>query len=72
MTELNHHSTGLLPYHINSQGSLEFVLEQKDPDFKKPYFDNGLNFLGGNWMKKDHEDKSPKETLIREIKEEKT
>ncbi len=66
---LNHHSAGLLPY-IELDGKLFFILEQKDPGYKPPFFDNALNFLGGNWKKGVNPDKSPEELIRREISEE--
>jgi len=70
MPAINHHSSAVLPYHLDRDGKLHFVLEQKDPNYKRPFFDNGLNFLGGNWKKGKQIDVSPEETLGREIKEE--
>ncbi len=68
---LNHHSATVLPYHLDNQGRLHFVLEQKDPKYKPPFFDNGLNFFGGNWeASKNPNEISPEETAIREIREE--
>ncbi len=66
----NHHSASVLPFHLDLEGKLHFVMEQKDSGYKAPFFDNGLNFLGGNWEKGIHSDKSPVETVDREINEE--
>ncbi|MFC1723623.1 hypothetical protein ACFL0V_05775, partial [Nanoarchaeota archaeon] len=52
------------------EGKLHLVLEQKDAGYKKPFFDNGLNFLGGNWAKGKNDETSPAETVDREIREE--
>jgi len=68
--KLNHHSAAVLPYHLDLEGRLHFVLEQKDPKYKAPYFDNGLNFLGGNWEKGVNTDLSPKDVVERETPEE--
>ncbi len=70
MIELNHHSASILPYHLDLEDRLNFVLERKSPDYKKPFFDNALNFFGGNWEKGKYNEKSPEETVSREIKEE--
>jgi len=67
---LNHHSAVVLPYYFNEEGKPVFIFEKKSPKFKKPFFDNGLNFLGGNWQKGQHEDKSSLELISREINEE--
>jgi len=67
---LNHHAASLLSYYVDLEGGLHFILEQKDPDYKAPYFDNGLNFIGGNWKKGVNNDKSPEELVHREIQEE--
>ena len=67
---LNHHAASLLSYYVDPEGSLHFILEQKDPDYKPPYFDEGLNFIGGNWQKGVNKDKSPEELVHREIEEE--
>lgn len=70
MTELNHHAGVILPYYQDTDGTLYFIFEQKDPKYKKPFFDNGLNFLGGNYNKGINYDLSPEETVRREIAEE--
>lgn len=62
---LNHHSAAIFPYFIDDK--LRFITEQKDPGYKPPFFDNGLNLLGGNWQRGDSD---PKELLQREINEE--
>ncbi len=67
---LNHHAASLLAYYVDPEKGLHFILEQKDPDYKAPFFDNGLNFIGGNWKKGVNDDKSPEELVRREIKEE--
>jgi len=67
---LNHHAGAVLAYHNNPEKGLVFVLEQKDPDFRPPFFDNGLCFLGGNWQRGVHKDSSPRETMSREVREE--
>lgn len=67
---LNHHAASLLSYYVDSEKGLHFILEQKDPDYKPPFFDNGLNLIGGNWKKGVNKDKSPEELVHREIKEE--
>src|SRR3989338_6597587 len=68
---LNHHSASVLPYFWASEGDLIFILEQKDPGYMNPYFNKGLTFLGGNWESKKHAaDKSPEDTLKRELEEE--
>ncbi len=66
----NHHSASVLPYHVDAQGTLRFVTEQKDPQFKEPFFNAGHIFQGGNFEKGIHFDKSPLETLEREVREE--
>jgi len=66
MTELNHHSAAVLPYYVEGD-TIHFLLERKDPGYKPPYFDNGLNFLGGN---RQDVDTSPKELATREVQEE--
>jgi len=67
---LNHHSAGLLPFHVDLEGKVHLILEEKDKGYKSPFFDNGLNFLGGNWEKGVHPDASTRELLSREIEEE--
>ena len=67
---LNHHAASLLSYYVDPEKGLHFILEQKDPDYKPPFFDNGLNFIGGNWKKGFNIDKSPEELAHREINEE--
>lgn len=67
MTTLKHHCATILPFY-RKNGDLYFLLEQKDPKFRQPYFENGLNFLGGNWIK--DKDNSPLDILAREISEE--
>ena len=67
---LNHHAASLLSYYIDPKGVLHFILEQKDPDYKPPFFDKGLNFIGGNWQKGVNDDASPEELVQREIEEE--
>ncbi len=67
---LNHHAASLLSYYVDPEKGLHFILEQKDPGYKPPYFDKGLNFIGGNWKKGVNKDKSPKELVRREIEEE--
>jgi len=69
-TLLNHHAASLLTYYIDLKGVLHFILEQKDPDYKAPYFDNGLNFIGGNWKKGVNDDTSPVGLVRRELREE--
>ena len=71
MTEilLNHHSATVLPFY-ETPNDIYFILEQKDPRYKPPFFDKRLNFLGGNWKKGGNIDKSPIETVSREIREE--
>lgn len=68
--KLNHHSASVLPYNIDKNGDLQFILEQKDPAYKKPFFDSGVNFEGGNREKGVHTDISPEATVKREIREE--
>lgn len=70
LIKLNHHAGVVLPYHLDAEGTLHFILEQKDPGYKAPFFDNALNFLGGNWQKGVHDDKTPDEVAIREVEEE--
>lgn len=71
MTILNHHSAAVLPYFIDDKGKLHFIAEQKDSGYKPPFFDNGLNLLGGNWEKgKGYADRKPSELLQRKIAEE--
>ncbi len=65
--ELNHHSAALLPYYVSATGTLHFVFERKDPKFRAPYFDRGLNFLGGNSLP---QDVSTLDLLHRELSEE--
>lgn len=67
---LNHHAASLLAYYVNPEKGLHFILEQKDPDYKSPFFDNGLNLIGGNWKKGVNSDKSPEGLVHREINEE--
>ena len=67
---LNHHAASLLAYYVDQEKGLHFILEQKDPDYKPPFFDNGLNLIGGNWKKGVNKDKSPEELVHREIEEE--
>jgi len=69
MTNVNHHSAGILPL-AQIKEELYFLLEHKDPQYKSPFFDGALNFLGGNWSKGVNPDNSPKELLEREIDEE--
>jgi len=64
---LNHHAGVVLPYYADEEGILHFIMEEKSEDYKPPYFDNGLNFIGGNWMAQDN---SPRGTIDREVKEE--
>ncbi len=61
------HSAMLLPYHIDSHGELHVLLERKSPEFKAPYFNDGLNLLGGNSCP---QDKSSLQLLDRELREE--
>ena len=68
--KLNHHSAVVLPYFINEKGQPVYIFERKSPEFKKPFFDGGLNFLGGNWQKGVNKDKSPRGLLYRELNEE--
>lgn len=71
LRHFNHHSASVLPVYVDNYGNLNFLLEEKDPGYKEPYFNQGAVFFGGNWEKrKEYEDRSPKETLIREIEEE--
>ena len=67
---LNHHAAAVLPYFIDSKGIFHFIFEQKDPNYKVPFFDNGLNFMGGNWQKGAFSDISPEETVQREVNQE--
>ncbi len=70
--KLGWHSAAVLPYFVSS-GELYFLLEQKDPKFRTPFFENGLNFLGGNCdLKKGigKDDTTPEGTAAREVKEE--
>lgn len=67
---LNHHSASILPFFSDEEGTLFFLLEQKDSRFNPPYFDNGLSFIGGNWQSGNFQDISPIDTLKREIFEE--
>lgn len=64
---LNHHAGVVLPYYRDEEGMLHFIMEQKSADYKPPYFDKGLNFIGGNWMAQDN---SPRGTVDRELAEE--
>ncbi|VVB81931.1 Uncharacterised protein [uncultured archaeon] len=66
MALLNHHSASILPY-ICLDGTVHFILEKKSADYRPPFFDTALNFLGGNF---DARDKSPEDTLEREVLEE--
>lgn len=66
----NHNAGVVLPYHLDQEGTLKFLFEQKDPKFKPPYLDNALCFLGGNWQKGIHPDTSPEETARRRVLEE--
>ena len=65
--ELNHHSAAVLPYYFNNSGMLSFFLERKSADLRPPYFNNGLNFFGGNGVK---DDLSPFNLAKREVGEE--
>jgi len=67
---LNHHSAAIIPFFIDDKGDLHFVFEHKDPGYKKPFFDDGLNGEGGNYEKGVHKDASPKVTVVREVSEE--
>jgi len=67
--QLNHHAAVLLPYYL-AEEQVHFVLEQKDPNFRKPYFDGALNIIGGNWNKGLNPEQSPLETMMREVNEE--
>jgi hypothetical protein len=69
MIELNHHSACVLPWY-QTESDIWVMVEQKDAGFRHPYFDNGLNFLGGNWKKGQDSDESPLDLAIREIGEE--
>ncbi|MBW2970471.1 hypothetical protein KY319_05090 [Candidatus Woesearchaeota archaeon] len=66
MTILNHHSASLLPY-ICLDDAVHLILEKKSFDYKVPFFDGALNFIGGNWLS---EDNSPEDTVRREVLEE--
>jgi len=65
--QLNHHCASVLPFHLDDKGQLLLILEQKDPGYKVPFFDNGLNCFGGNWSP---EDESRAQTIERELQEE--
>ncbi len=67
---LNHHSATVLPVHVDLEGTVHLILEEKDESYKLPFFDKGLNFLGGNWEKGVHNDESPLAVVRREIDEE--
>ena len=67
---LNHHSAAVLPFHVDLEDTVHLILEEKDKGYKPPFFDSGLNFLGGNWEKGVHQDKTPRELVCREINEE--
>lgn len=67
---INFHASSVLPYFIDNFGKIFFVLEQKDSNYIHPYFNNALNFIGGNFQKGINKDISPEETLDRELKEE--
>lgn len=66
VTLLNHHGASLLPY-ICLDDTIHFILERKSPEYKPPFFDGALNFIGGSWLPGD---KSPEDTIKREIFEE--
>ncbi len=69
--ELNHQSATVLPYYVGDDGKIWIVLERKDPEFKKDYFNSALNFIGGNWFPNGtYRDLSPEDTLYRNIKDE--
>jgi hypothetical protein len=68
--QLNHHSAAVIPFFLGDKGDIHFVFEQKDPAYKKPFFDGALNGEGGNFEKGVHTDKSPEMTLMREVREE--
>jgi len=68
-TKLKFHSAMLVAYYLEKD-RLHLIFEQKDPNYKRPYFDSGLNFLGGNYEKGKHDHSSPYETLLEEIREE--
>jgi len=67
---LNHHSAAVLPVHVDLEGAVHLLLEEKDKDYKAPFFDMGLNFLGGNWEKGVNTDESPRMLILRELVEE--
>ena len=69
-TKVTHHFSGLVPYYIDEQGELHFILEQKSDDYKHPYFHNGLAPLGGNWFKGKSPETSAEAVLIQELDEE--
>jgi len=69
--ELGWHASNLFAYHIDDKaGEVTYFLDQKDPKFKVPYFNSGLNAPGGNYVKGRHDFHSPDELLRREIAEE--
>jgi len=67
---LNHHSAAVLPFHVDLEDTVHLILEEKDRQYRPPFFDGGLNFLGGNWEKGVNHDKTPRELIRREIDEE--
>ena len=67
--EWNHASTNVLPYHVGRDGTFTFLLERKGTSFKAPYFNGGLNPLGGN-ADPSELDGYPLQIGTREIREE--
>lgn len=62
---LTHHAVVVLPFYSD-----KFIFEQKDKGYKPPFFEKGLNFLGGNWKKGINPDKKLEEVICRELREE--
>jgi len=65
---LNHHTAAIIPY-IRKGNDITFLFEEKDLAFKAPFFDSGLNGIGGHSFFSDTEP-SPYQTVIRELREE--
>jgi len=67
--KLTHHRVNTIPYFIHPEKGLVFLFERKDPEFKPPFQERGLNGIGGNFFG-DMNHLSPQETIDIEIKEE--
>jgi hypothetical protein len=65
--KLNHHSATVLPFHVDERGVFHGIFERKSADYRPPFFDNALNFIGGNSQVGDA---SPRAVKTRELEEE--